>query len=350
MILSSSILRVLAFASLAVPAASNSIRGSSPETQELDTAIVGRELAGTPNVGLGQMVCSENSDTSVSCTFRVVVPPTDRSSTLLFDCITGSRGNVCLSTQVSRVPFQQVPNQGIVAIVPEAPSDVSQPGTIVNVTPQTPGIPQIPPETTLETIPPQKPLGPQIPPQKPQQPTIPETPVVTTPNSNPNTVPSTGTCPPTRPLTGLGCGQSLSSGSQRTVCLYDDFRCTCLAQNQPLAWNCYRVMTPEQEPEIPEPEIPEPEIPEPEIPVTVDPPQVMTMPPAADDLPPILTSPTTGLNADIVSSETVDKCNRVVRSTISNARATSFQISEQLWGTVAKALAYLAIRKYSPHH
>ena len=103
---------------------------------------------------------------------------------------------------------------------------------------------------------------------------------------------------------------------------------------------------------VPEPMTP---VPEPEIPVTVppaddNPPQVMTMPPAANDPPTIVTPPNTGLDVNVVSSKTMDKCNLVVR-TISDARATSFQILEQRqFGTVAKALAYLAIWKYSPHH
>jgi hypothetical protein len=239
MILSSAILRFLALASLAVSATSNTIRGSPQDAQDNEAASIHRNLlsflpGNVPDfLGLGEMVCQENAplfnDGSVTCVFRAL-PPTDSSSaTMLYDCV----GNHCLSTQLSLVPFNEVPNNGE--------------GTIV-VVPNTGGGDLTPP------VPPEE-LSP----------------------------PPGGTCPATRPLTGFGCGQYVSSGSERTVCLYDDFRCTCSLESSPVAWDCYRVFAPVEDPTSP---------PVPTLPPTSGPLSIPSPHPASAPItPPIATMP-----------------------------------------------------------
>jgi hypothetical protein len=263
MILSSATLRFLALASLAVSATSNTIRGSPQDAQDNEAASIHRDLLSFPNpnpnvanVGLGQMVCEENAlfdDGSVTCVFRAIPPTDSNSATLLYDCMYSSKGNLCLSTQLSLVPFNEVPNNG---------------GGIV-VVPNTGGGDLTPP------VPPEE-LSP----------------------------PPGGTCPATRPLTGFGCRQYISSESERTVCLYDDFRCTCSLESSPLAWDCYRVIAPVQDPTSP----PAPTFPPtsgplstPTPPPTSSPiaPSIATMPPF---VPPAAVAPTpTTVTVDVVS-------------------------------------------------
>lgn len=101
-------------------------------------------------------------------------------------------GNFCLSAEVYRVPFNEVP-----------PSS-----QVINVVPQ-----------------------------KPQ--TSPPKPVVV----NPNPVGSVGTCPAQQQLTGMGCSQYIPMGQTSTVCLYGQLRCECSLQgNNPsiaVGWKCF---------------------------------------------------------------------------------------------------------------
>lgn len=211
MILSTSIpFRFFAIASLVVCGASSSIRGKQEENSEIAQDDQQRNLVEIDmSIGLGKMECKEHpSDGSVVCTFRTM-PPTDLSTgKLMHDCMFGSSmGNFCLSTEVYRIPFNEVP-----------PSSQE----VINIVPQNP-------------------------PPRP---------------ANPYPVGSVGFCPTRQQNTGVGCSQYIPAGQTSTVCLYGQTRCECNVRNNnlaiPAAWNCFVVQPQQQTPKPPPMVLPAP--------------------------------------------------------------------------------------------
>ena len=196
MILSSSTFRFLTLASLAASGMSSSIRGRQTENSELSQDK--RNLVEIDmSIGLGKMACEEHPvDGSVVCTFRTTPPADLNTGRMVYDCLTG----FCLSTEVNRIPFNEVPKEDTQVI--------------------------------------------DVPPQKPSQPV------------NPYPVGSVGTCPARQQNTGVGCSQFIPNGQTSTVCLYGQTRCECkLQENNPaiaVGWNCF-VVQPTTLPEVPDP-------------------------------------------------------------------------------------------------
>ncbi len=186
MILSSSTLRFVALASLAASGMSSSIRGTRTENSELSQDK--RNLVEIDmSIGLGKMACEEHPvDGSLVCTFRTTPPADLNTGRMVYDCLT----DFCLSTEVNRIPFNEVPKE----------------------------------DTQIVDV---------VPPQKPSQPV------------NPFPVGSVGTCPARQQNTGLGCSQYIPIGQTSTVCLYGQTRCECkLQENNPaiaVGWNCFVV-------------------------------------------------------------------------------------------------------------
>lgn len=192
MIASSSTIRALLIATLAVVGSANDnesstlLRGNSikqAQTQEavdVDVDVDERRnlVALDMTIGLGEMICKEHprKDGSVVCSFRTM-PPTDLvSNTIQKDCLytTTSNSNFCLATQVNRVPFNYE--------IPEA-SDVTQ--GVIDVVRNCPGI---------------------------------------------------------QPNTGLACSTFIPLGVSETSCTYGQMKCNCNLQNNDrsiaVGWDC----------------------------------------------------------------------------------------------------------------
>lgn len=193
MIASSSTIRALLIATLAVVGSANDnesstlLRGNSikqAQTQEaVDVDVDERRnlVALDMTIGLGDMICKEHprKDGSVVCSFRTM-PPTDLvSNTIQKDCLytTTSNSNFCLATQVNRVPFNYQ--------IPEAPeaSDATQ--DVIDVVRNCPGI---------------------------------------------------------QPNTGLACSTYIPLGVAETSCTYGQMKCNCNLKNNDrsiaVGWDC----------------------------------------------------------------------------------------------------------------
>lgn len=192
MIASSSTIKALVLASLAVAGGANnsSIRGNlKQETEETQK----RNLMEVP---LNKMVCEEDPmDGSVICTFRTMPPTTLNVGKFNYDCLYTSGSNYCLSSEVYLIPFSEVPDDSLIVV------------------------------------------------NSPTQ-----------PPANPNTVGSVGTCPTRQQNTGMGCTQYIPFGKTQQICAYGQTRCDCQLQNNDpsiaVGWNCYIVKPAEPQPPV----------------------------------------------------------------------------------------------------
>lgn len=190
MIVSTSTIRFLALATLAVSArATNSIRGNTKQAQDLESSPQNRDLMEIDmNVGLNKMDCKEDSDGSIVCIFRMMPLSELDKENVMYECFGTSKNNLCLKSEVTEVMYNQVPESALVTATP---------------------------------------------PQNPQP-----QPVVV----NPSIVGSVGTCPAQQQNTGLGCSQYIPSGATETLCVYGQTRCECkLENNNPsiaVGWKC----------------------------------------------------------------------------------------------------------------
>jgi hypothetical protein len=207
MIASSSTIRALLIATLAVVGSANNesstlLRGNSvkQEQEAFDVDVDERRnlVEIDMTMGFGEMVCKEHIslDGSVVCTFRTT-PPTDMvSNTIQKGCVytTTSNSNFCLASQVNRVPYNYE--------VPDASQAI---------------------EVVIQTVKP-------VPPSQPVLPTQPVTPVI-------------GACPSFQPNTGITCSMYIPIGNTETACVYGQLKCSCALQNSDrsiaVGWDCF---------------------------------------------------------------------------------------------------------------
>lgn len=179
MFASSSTIKALLLATLAVVGGASTIRGNNNNKAQDSEDIATRDLqVDNMGIGLNEMVCQQQLDGSVMCSFRTM-PPTDLTTVkTLGDCVS----NFCITSDIKRVPFSQVPS---------VPANPVRP------------------------------------------------PVVT----NPNPVGTVGQCPATQPLTGLACSQFIPRGATAIACVYNQMRCECMldASNPTVGvgWDCF---------------------------------------------------------------------------------------------------------------
>jgi len=221
---------------------------SKPQEEE-------RDLQQMMNMGtdlnLGEMDCVEQEeDSSVVCTFRIMPPADFTTANILKNCLRGRDGNFCLTGEVYRSKFGDVPS-----IVSRPQAGETQP---------------------------LRPVQPQTPPPIVQQ--------------QPAQLPFVGRCPSAPQATGMACARFIPSGSRDISCYFGRTQCNCAANDNPSVvetWFCRLIPDDpvQQQPVQQQPETPVVVTP-PVNPVTVIDANInsVTAPASAPTLPPIPSS------------------------------------------------------------
>jgi len=179
----------LLLGSLAMAAGNENLRGNS-KSQEEERDL--QQMAMGTNLDLGEMDCVEQEDLSVVCTFRIMPPADFTTANILKDCPRGKNGSFCLTSEVYRSTFGDLPS------IIQRPQPIQQ----------------------------QPPVQQQPPPPVQQQPVQ---------------LPFVGRCPSAPQATGMACARYIPSGSRNTSCYFGRTQCNCALNDSPSVvetWSC----------------------------------------------------------------------------------------------------------------